>query len=249
MSNADAERFSPLLLARILGIISLAGIVTGAFSIGYVDDTLIVAGNAPATVHNILTHEHLFRLGFVAHLFEMLLNIADEIIFFILLRRVNVIVAAIAMACGLVGTAIEGLDLLNAYAPLQLAMDGSTLRAFSPEQLQALSYTFVRLQDAGLLISFAFYGLDELLSGFLIYRSRFLPRVLGLLLGIAGLCYFADSFLSFLAPSWEARLYPYILYACLPGEGSISIWLATVGLNVAKWRAWATYPRPEAAPT
>jgi hypothetical protein len=175
----------------------------------------------------------------------MLLNIADEIIFFILLRRVNGIVAAIAMGCGLVGTAIEELDLLNVYALLQLAIDGSTLRAFSPEQLQALLYTFVRLQDTGLLISFAFYGVDELLSGFLIYRSRFLPRVLGVLLGIAGLCYFTDSFLSFLTPSLQARLVPYILYACLPGEGLISLWLATVGLNVAKWREWTAGPRSE----
>lgn len=248
MSNGDAERFSPLLLARILGIVSVAGIVTGAFSIGYVDDTLIVAGNAPATIHNILAHESLFRLGFAAHLFEMLLNIADEILFFILFRRVNGVVAAISMACGLVGTAIEGLNMLNAYAPLQIAMESSALRTFGPEQLQALSYTFVRLQDAGLLISFAFYGLDELLGGFLIYRSKFLPRILGVLLGIAGLCYFTHSFLSFLAPSLDARLYPYILYACLPGEGLSSLWLATVGLNVAKWRAWASEPRADAAP-
>jgi hypothetical protein len=206
MANSDSERFSPLLLARINGIAALAGIVTGAFSIGYVQSTLIVAGNASATVHNILAHETLFRLGFAAHLFEMLLNIAGEIIFFVLIRRVNGIVAAIVLGCGLVGTAIEGLDLLNGYVPLMLAVQGNALSAFSPEQLQALSYIFVRLQDAGLLISFAFYGLDELGSGFLIFRSRFLPRVIGVLLGISGLCYLTHSFLSFLAPSLDARL-------------------------------------------
>jgi hypothetical protein len=243
MSNSDSERFSPLLLARILGILSLLGIVTGAFGIGYVPDALIVAGDASATVHNILAHETLFRLGFASHLFEMLLNIPSEIIFFILFRRVNGIVAAVALGCGLVGTAIEGLDMLSAYVPLKLAVEGSALGAFSPEQLHALSYISVQLQDAGLLISFAFYGLDELLSGFLIFRSRFLPRVIGVLLAISGLCYFSHSFLGFLAPSLDARLFPYILFPCLPGEGLSSLWLATVGLNVAKWRAWTAEPR------
>lgn len=245
MSNSDSERFSPLLLARILGILSLLGIVTGAFGIGYVPSVLIVAGDASATVHNILAHETLFRLGFASHLFEMLLNIPSEIIFFILFRRVNGIIAAVALGCGLVGTAIEGLDMLNAYVPLKLAVEGSALGAFSPEQPQALSYISVQLQDAGLLISFAFYGLDELLSGFLIFRSGFLPRVLGVLLAISGLCYFSHGFLSFLAPSLDARLFPYILFPCLPGEGLSSLWLATVGLNVAKWRGWAAEPRGE----
>jgi len=247
MPNSDAEGFSPLLLARILGIVSLAGIVTGAFSLGYVDGRLIVAGNPAATIQNILAHENLFRAGFAAHLFEMLLNVAGEILFFILLRRVNAVVAAISMACGLVGTAIEGLDLLNGYAPLQLAIEGHALGALSPGQLQALSYTFVQLEGAGVVISFAFYGLDELLGGFLIYRSRFLPRVLGVLLGIAGICYFTHSFLTVVAPALDARLYPYILYACLPGEALSALWFATVGVNVAKWRAWAGEVQGEAA--
>jgi hypothetical protein len=238
MANSDSQQFSPLLLARISGALTLAGILTGAFGIGYVENTFFVTGNAAATIHNILAHEELFRWGFAAHLFEMLLNIAGEITFFVLIRRVNGIIAAIALACGLVGTAIESLNLLNAYLPLKLAIEGHALGVFSPEQVQALSYTFVQLQDVGLLISFAFYGLDELASGFLIFRSGFLPRVIGVLLAISGICYFTHSFLSFLSPSLDERLYPYILYACLPGEGSTALWMATVGLNVAKWKAW-----------
>ena len=236
---------SPLLLARIAGILALGGIVAGAFDIGYVHNALIVPGNAAETVHNILAHEALFRVGFSAHLFEMLLNIAGEIIFFLLLRRVNLVLAAIAMCCGLIGTAIESVDLLNAYVPLKLALESNALGALSPAQLQTLSYLFVQLQDTGLVISFLFYGLDELASGFLIFRSGFLPRIIGVLLGISGFCYFTHSFLSFLAPSLDGRLYPYILYACLPGEASIALWMAIVGLNVAKWRALIVEPKGE----
>jgi hypothetical protein len=217
--------------------------VTGAFGIGYVPNILMVAGDASATVHNILAHETLFRSGFAIHLFELLLNIPAEIIGFILIRRVNGIVAAIALCCGVIGITIEAVDMLGGYLPLQLAVEGSALGAFSPEQLHALSYISMELQDAGLLLSWVFYGLDELLSGFLIFRSRFLPRVLGALLAISGLCYFTHASLSFLAPSLDARLYPYILFPCLPGEGSISLWMATVGLNVAKWKAWLDEPQ------
>lgn len=248
MWNSDSEEFSPRSLARTVGILGLVGIVTGAFDIGYVQSTLIVAGNASATLHNISAHETLFRLGFSAHLFELLINIPSEIIGFILFRRVNGIVAAIALFCGFVGITVEAVDLLSAYVPLKLAIEGSALGAFSPEQMQALAKLSAQLQQAGLLLSWVFYGVDEVATGFLLFRSGFFPRVLGAMLGLSGLCYFTHGFLSFLAPGLDARLYPYILYPCLPGEGLSSLWLATVGLDVAKWRAWtARAPNATAA--
>jgi hypothetical protein len=243
MPNTTTERFSPLVLARILGIASLIVIITGAFDIGYVRNTLIVPGDAATTMHNIAAHETLFRLGFAAHILLLLCNVPNEIISFILFRRVNGVVAAIAMGCGLVGTAIEALDMLNAYVPLKLMAEAGAMAAFTPQQLQALSYLSVQLQDTGLLVSFVFYGIDEIAAGYLIFRSGFLPRILGILLGLSGLCYFADGFISFIAPALQAQLLPYLLFPCLPGEGSIALWLTIVGLNVDKWRAWATHPR------
>lgn len=245
VSNFDSESFSPRRLARILGILGLIGIVTGAFDIGYVQSTLIVAGNPSATLHNIAAHETMFRLGFSAHLFELLINVPGEIIGFLLLRRVNGIVAAVGLCCGVVGISIEAVDLLSAYVPLKLAIEGSALGAFSAEQLHASSYLAAQLQQAGLLLSWVFYGIDEVASGFLFFRSGFIPRVLGVMLGLSGLCYFTHGFLSFLAPSLDARLYPYIIFPCLPGEGLSSLWLATMGLNVAKWKAWTGEPRGE----
>jgi hypothetical protein len=247
LSHSDTERFSPLLLARIAGVLALVGIVTGAFDIGYVRSALFVAGDASVTYHNILAHEALFRAGFGAHLLLLLCNVPGEIIFFLLIRRVNGVVAAVAMCCGLVGTAIEALDMVNAYLPLKLAAEASVLGAFTNDQLQGWSYVSLQIQDAGLLISFLFYGLDEMLSGFLIAKSKFLPRIIGILLSIAGFCYFTHGFLSFLAPAVDARLYPYILYPCLPGEGSIALWLAIVGLDVDKWKAWKEEPERLAA--
>lgn len=147
------------------------------------------------------------------------------------------------MSCGLIGTAIEGLDMVNAYMPLKLAAESSAMAVFSPAQLQAMSYLSLQLQDTGLLISFVFYGLDEILAGYLIFRSGFLPRIIGVLLAMSGFCYFSDGFLSFISPALQEWLLPYLLFPCLPGEGSLALWLAIVGLNVDNWRAWATNPR------
>lgn len=232
------ERFSPLVLARLAGIFGVIGIVTGAFDIGYVHGTLIVEGNPSATFHNILTHATLFRSGFAAHLLLLLCNIPSEIIAFLLFRRVNIVVAAVSASCGLIGTAIEGLDMLAAYVPLALAANANLLEAFTPAQLQQLSFASIQLQDAGLLISFVFYGLDELLGGYQVVRSGFMPRVIGVLLSIAGFCYLANGFMKFLAPSLDAWLNPYIAFASFPGEASFALWLAIAGINVAKWRAW-----------
>src|SRR5271155_5354090 len=144
--NSDSERFSPLLLARMIGILGLLGIVTGVFDIGYVQGTLIVPADPAATLHNISAHETLFRLGFASHLFELVLNIPGEILGFFLLRRVNGIVAAIALCCGVVGISIEAVDLLCAYVPYKIAIDESALGAFSPEQLHALTYISAQLR-------------------------------------------------------------------------------------------------------
>jgi hypothetical protein len=235
---SDADDFSPRRMARLLGLVGLIGIVTGAFDIGYVQGHLLVQGNPAATLQNVAAHQALFRWGFSAHLFELVINIPGEIIGFLLLRRVNRTLAAIGLCCGVIGIAIEGVDLLAAYVPLKLAIESSALGAFSAEQIRGFANFAAQMEQAGLLLSWVFYGVDEMISGFLFFRSAFIPRVLGLMLALSGLCYFTHGFLSFLAPALDARLYPYIIFPCLPGEGLSSLWLAVMGLNLARWNSW-----------
>jgi Domain of unknown function (DUF4386) len=240
-SDATAEGFSPKLLARILGFLGLAGIVTGAFDLGYVHTHLIVAGNPALTLQNIAAHESLFRAGFSAHLIELVLNIPGELIAFILLRRVNPIVAALAFCAGMVGIAVEAAALIPAYIPLELAINhpaGPALGAFTTDQIHNLANLATDLQVRGLLLSWVFYGVEELSTGFLFFRSGFIPRILGAMLALSGLCYFTHGLLSFLAPALDMRIYPYIIYPCLPGEGLSSLWLAIMGISMAKWEAW-----------
>jgi hypothetical protein len=229
---------SPQELARLVGILGLCGILTGAFDIGYVQRTILVSGDAGATLHNIFIHQRLFRLGFSAHLLELVINILGEVIAFFLLRRVNMIIAGISLCCGFVGIAIEAVDLLNAWLPFKLATATTFNPDFNPQHLHSLFNISLQMQQAGLLLSWVFYGVDELASGILFFRSRFIPRILGLMLALSGICYFTHGFLSFLAPSLDNHLYPYILFPCLPGEGLSSLWLTFAGLNMTRWKEW-----------
>jgi hypothetical protein len=239
-SNLVQPGDSPVALARIAGVLALIGIASGAFDMGYVRNVIVIAGDAGQTLANLQTHESLFRLGFAAHLVLLLCNVAGEIIFFLIFRRVNLVLAGIIMAAGLVGTAIESLDLVLAYAPLSVLADSATLTSFSADQMKGLTYQALQLENAGFLISFAFYGIDELLGGWLVFRSGFMPRSIAILYGISGFCYLSQSFISFLSPALEARVFPYILFPCPVGEVLISLWLAVMGINLARWQAWRT---------
>lgn len=237
-SAMSPERYSPLALARIYGCIGLFGIAAGFFDIGFIHGHVVASGDAAATMQNLLAYQTMFRSGIALHLFMVLLNVIAEVIGYFIFRRVNPLVATLALCCGLVGAAVEGLDMLGSLLPLQIA-GGNAMAAFSAAQQHALVYVSLQLQDTGLQISFLFWGLEEILTGYLIFRSGFLPRVLGVLLSIAGLLYLADPLLSFGAPAVGERLFPAGLALCLPGEFLIALWTATVGLNAAKWRSWS----------
>lgn len=240
------KRLSPLVLARICGGIGLFGIAAGAFDIGYVHSHIVASGNAVATAQNLLAHQTMFHSGIALHLLMVLLNVVSEVVGFYIFRRVNPLIATMALCCGLVGASTESLDMLGSVLPLQIAGPG-VAGAFTAGQQQVLSYLSLQLQDTGLLISFLFWGLDELLTGYLIFRSGFLPRILGILLGISGCLYLLDPLLTFGVPAVGALIFPSSLFLCFPGEFLSSLWMATVGLNVAKWHAWHE-PRPAPQP-
>jgi hypothetical protein len=231
------ERFSPLVLARLCGGIGLFGIGAGFFDIGYVHSHIMVSGDAAATARNLLAHQTMFHSGIALHLLMVLLNVVAEVAAFYLFRRVNPVIATIVLCCAIVGASVESLDMLGSVLPLQIAA-GHAAGAFSAVQRDAMSYLSLQLQDTGLLISFLFWGLDELLTGYLIFRSGFLPRILGLLLGMSGFLYLSDPLLSFGAPAVGGLVFPSGLALCLPGELLTSLWMAAVGLNVARWQIW-----------
>jgi hypothetical protein len=226
---------SPRLKARIGGGFYIIVIILGVFDEAFVRGQLIVWSDAAATAHNILANEPLYRLGFAAGIVLLPCNMPLAVIFYDLFKVVNRNVALLVALFIVIGTAIEGVSLLGQFAPLILLSGADHLSAFDAHQLQGLALASLRLQAVAYDISLAFFGLYDLLIGYLIFRSTFLPWILGLLMATAGLCYLTNSFAVFLAPGLAAHLFPYILAPSGVAELALSLWLIAIGVNEPKW--------------
>src|SRR5271167_1966150 len=230
---------SPRFKARMAGVCQLMEAVTAAIGEVIIPGKLVVAGNAAATAANILGHERLFWLGFVLSLIGVAFHIAWALLMFELLNPVNRSLSRLAAFVILVGCAIQALTSLLYLAPLLILQGGSSLSAFTLEQLQALALVFLRLNDYAFQVYLVFFGAWCLLIGYLIFKSTFLPRILGVLLAISGL-----GWVTYLVPPLAHFLsVPYIIVASALGEIPLELWLIVKGVNVQRWMALANTVR------
>ncbi len=225
---------SPRLKARIAGglwllciIASVGGFIAAA--------PLIVANDAAATARNILANESLFRLGFAADLISGLSYLGATVFLYYVLKPVSKSLSLLAAFFGLAGVAIGALGWVSHLAPLVLLHGDQYLSAFTSSQLQAMSMVSLKLQMQVFSIGMVFFGIQCILMGCLVARSTFLPRILGVLLAIGGTSYVIASFANFLLPLFGARLIPFIMPVALIGEGSLTLWLLTKGVNEQRW--------------
>jgi Domain of unknown function (DUF4386) len=226
---------SPRLKARITGVFYLLTILTGVFAQMFVSGRLVVDGDAAATATNILTHKYLFELGFTVYLIEMACQIAITALFYELLKPVSKSVSLLAAFLGLAGCTIKTVSRLFYIAPLLVLGGAHYLSVFSAEQLQALALLFLKVNDHGAAIALAFFGFYALLTGYLIVRSTFLPRILGVLSVFGGL-----GWLTFLDPPLGYRLFPYLAAFGLLGAAALILWLFVFGVNEQRWKEQAS---------
>src|SRR5271169_6621637 len=227
---------SPRFKARMAGVCQLMEAVTAAIGEVIIPGKLVVAGNAAATAANILGHERLFWLGFVLSLIGVAFHIAWALLMFELLNPVNRSLSRLAAFVILVGCAIQALTSLLYLAPLLILQGGSSLSAFTAEQLQALAFMFLKLNASAWDIYLVFFGFWCVLIGYLIFRSTFLPRVLGVLFAISGL-----GWVTYLYPPLAHHLFiPYIAAASALGEIPLELWLIVMGVNVQRWKEQAS---------
>src|SRR5437588_11411070 len=196
---------SPRLKARITGALYLLTILTGIVAQGFVSENLVVDGDAAGTATNILTHKHLFELGFTVYLIEMACQIAITALFYDLLKPAGRSVSLVAAFLGLAGCVIKTFSRVFFITPLFVLGGSHYLSVFSTEQLQALALLLLKVNDRGAAVALVFFGLYALLTGYVILRSTFLPRFLGVLSVLGGL-----GWLSFLYLPLGYRLFPYI---------------------------------------
>ncbi len=226
---------SPQLYARTGGVLYLIIIVIGLFDEAYVRNSIIVSGNAAATAANIRSLEWLWRFGIAAEYVLLICAVALTLIFYLLLRPVSRELALLALFFNLISAAVEAavqLYLIGALFPLG---DSGYLKAFAPEQLYALATLTVKSHGYGFGVALIFFGCVCLIDGYLIFKSGFLPKAIGVLMQIAGLCYLTNSFALILSPTFADRIFPAVLVPAFIGEVSLCLWLLIKGVNVQKW--------------
>ena len=228
---------SPKTLARIGGALYVFIIVAGIFGEAFVRDALIVSGNAAATAANIAAHEGLWRLGIAG---DLLMHVADLpllVILYVLMRPVNRDLALLVVLFDAVQSAVLVASKMSLLTPLFALGDAGYLKAFTPEQLQAISYLSMRIDAHGFGFGLVFFGCGCLVLGWLIRRSTFLPWILGALIQLAGACYLVNSFALILAPSLASAMFPVILLPAFVAESLLALWLLIKGVDVPRWNA------------
>ena len=221
-------------LARIAGFCYLVVIATGLFSEVFVRQALRVSNDALATAHNIQTNEMLFRWGFVADLINFVVGIPTILIIYHFFEKSNKILLQIALALVIIQTAIIAVNLLNQITPLLLLGNDTYLNTFHQSQLATLSLLSLNIQSQGYAIGLVFFGFYCILIGFVIYKTNAMPRVIGALYAIAGLCYLINSFTMFLSKGFANPVFVYLAIPIFIGELSVCLWLLIKGIDTTK---------------
>lgn len=213
------NQWSPRTNARIAGVFYLLNIATIFLSLFFFRG-LFVSGDPSATATNILAHESSFRLGFASELISTACSVAVAGLLYVLLEPVNMSLSLLGPFFRLVGCAIFALSYVFQLAPLQTLGGAHYLSVIKSEELQAFSLILSTFQARTSDIGIVFFAFHFVLVGYLIFRARFLPRTLGVLVTFAGL-----AGLTFLVPSLGRLLFAYCAPIALLAEVSLSLWL------------------------
>ena len=191
---------------------------------------ILVSGDASTTATNIMAHQSMYLLAFAGDLLVVAAYLAVTAFFYRMLKPVSRSVSLIAAFFSLTACAIQGFALTFQLAPLTLLGGAPYLGVFRVEQLQALAYMFLKLYSQAYGVAIAFFAFYGLLTGYLAFKSTFLPRTLGGLMMLAGL-----TWLTFLSPLFAAKYFSYILPFAV-GEGLFALWLLVKGVDAERWK-------------
>jgi hypothetical protein len=220
--------------ARIAGVFEALEGLASAFGEVVILGRLVVSGNAAATAANILGHQGLFWLGFGLSIAGVAFHTIWVALFYVLFRPVNRTLSLVAAFVGLIVCAMQAVTALLYLAPILVLQGGNAASSFTPGQAQGLAFVFLRLNSYAFDVDLVFFGLWCALTGYLIFRSTFLPRVLGILLGIDGL-----GWMMYVYPPFALHVFPLIGAASAIAEIPLQLWLIAMGVNPQRWKEQA----------
>src|ERR1700730_4951018 len=239
MGNHTVEA-SPQAYARIGGALYLVIIVLGAFAEGFVANKLISPGDAATTAHNIMAAPGLWQFSVAGDLIVVLCAVPLLWIEYLLLRPVNRQLVLLAVLFNVVSLAVEAISKLFLLVVMPTLGNADYLKAFEPQQLQILANLALKSHDIAFNIALIFFGCTCLVNGYLIFKSGYFPKLIGLLMQVAGLSYLIACFAALFAPTFADLIIPAILVPPLIGESSFCLWLLVKGVNIAKWKERGT---------
>jgi hypothetical protein len=221
---------APKTLARLAGLLYLIVAVLTIFA-GLVNTRVVESGDAATTADNIETSATLFRIGFVSELVGATFFLATGMVLYVLLRHVNQMAAAAMVTLVAVSVAIQSLSLLNQKAALMIATGHYAL---GPTDSDQLTMFFADLQHDGYLIAQTYFGLWLLPLGYLVVKSGYFPKPLGILLMIGCLGHLVDVYTRFLAPELGATVSPFAMTPAAVAELSFIAWLLVKAVRVPR---------------
>ena len=221
--------------AKIAGIGYVIIFVLGIFANFFIFTDLIVKGDATATANNILANAMLFRVGIASWLIVLICDITIAWALYIFFKPVSKDFSQLAAWFRIIYSAMFGITQLNLIFVLILLNSADYLTVFSTGQLQALALLFLNGHNYGFLISLVFFGVHLLLISYLIIKSGYIPKILGVLLILSALGYLLDSFANFLLPNYADYQIIFLILVAVPGivgELSFTLWLLIKGTKV-----------------
>ena len=226
------EEMNPKKTARVAGFLYMLLIPLGVFGMLYVPNTLFVPGDVPTTISNIMANQTLFRSSIVIALLTQVVQIFVVLYLYKVLKPVNKNHAVLMVVFILVAVPIAMLNELNQFVVLLLLNGSDYLTIFSSDQIQALVALFLDLRHTGINIAQIFWGLWLFPMGYLVFKSGFLPKIIGAFLIVACFGYLADSFIFFFAPNFGITFSEFTFL----GEAMITFWLLIKGVDVEEWK-------------
>ncbi|MBG6128967.1 glucan phosphoethanolaminetransferase (alkaline phosphatase superfamily) [Aquimarina sp. EL_43] len=220
--------------ARIAGLLYIISTFPMAFTELYVRSKLIVWGDAAATANNIINSKSLYSIGFVCDVVGSTLFLLVPLALYKLLKHVNKEYATLMVILALISVPMMAINMINHATVLELLRDVDYLNAFKPDQLHALMMISLDAHGTGYLIAQIFFGLWLLPLGLLVYKSKVIPRILGILLVAASVCYLIQFVTIFIFPNYGSIINPIVNTVVGIAELGLMFWLVIIGVKNRK---------------
>ena len=226
--------------ARGAGILGVFTVIAGGFGEAYVPGVIFAAGDPAATAERILGNESLFRWGFAGYLVEALADATLTMVFWVLIRPVHRNLAMLMVVFRIISTCGFGASEILYFGALRTLEEAQTVSSLPTAQMEALAYILLRVAAFGGALFSTFYGAANIVFGWLIYRSGYIPRVFGAAILIMGVAFTARTFLLILAPSYASGL---LLLTAAVAFIPFTFWLLVKGVDEGGWRRAVANPR------